>query len=659
MANDIIEQRQIIWHWSSMTHIKIKKMAIHNFLSFSDEEWDFEDTSNLVLIKGVNKDTESSLGDTSNGSGKSSFSHALMYALFGQLTGKFHNANLKNNNLNSVTDSGYKMMVSVELDLIDSGGNVSSWRIVRGLQKGQSSIVFKLMKMDKDDGEWHDISKSSSANTQKFLEDNILNMGFEMYQRIVMLSVDVKYNFFKLNAGQKRDFVENLFDTSVYSNMYKMMGEDMKSRGIILQNLKVNQTKCLKTKEVCEDEIVKYKASVKDRIAETESEKKELDGKLKEFGPKFEDLGLKMSALNDALATIREGKKKISSIMEVCNGEITNSRIEINNYNTTISHHERELEKHKEVLGMICADCQKIVNKFYSLDVYRDEISRLMDKISSAEAKIGEWTGKMEKVKECEQKTKEDELAKMEELGDIQVQERNLQFQKTQLMKSKRELEKRISNLKDSMENTEKIPSYPIYEKVMKELDDIEHDIKDESMKLCLMKIGSDMVSPDSIRKNIISKVVMSINAMINAYLSELGVDFTCTLTDDMNDYSILSSGDASGTDRKEIDLDLCSAGERMKLLISSQLAFRKFLMSRFNVSMNVMIIDEVVDQALDSVSIQKLLGILLQLSQKENMNIYIISHRGEVEEMFKDIPETQTMIIQKDNGISRILREE
>ena len=66
-----------------MTRVKIKRISIHNFLSFQDEEWDFDSTSRLVLIKGVNHDTQSSLGCMSNGSGKSAWSHALMYALFG------------------------------------------------------------------------------------------------------------------------------------------------------------------------------------------------------------------------------------------------------------------------------------------------------------------------------------------------------------------------------------------------------------------------------------------------------------------------------------------------------------------------------------------------------------------------------------------------
>ena len=37
--------------------------------------------------------------------------------------------------------------------------------------------------------------------------------------------------------------------------------------------------------------------------------------------------------------------------------------------------------------------------------------------------------------------------------------------------------------------------------------------------------------------------------------------------------------------------------------------------------------------------------------------SISIISHRGEVENMFKDMPETQMMVVQKQDNISRIAR--
>lgn len=632
-----------------MVRVKVKKIDIHNFLSFEDEEWDFSNTSRLVLVKGVNKDTESTLGNTSNGSGKSAWSHALMYALFGQLSGKIHNSNLKNKYADKLRD-GWKMSVAVEVDTIVSNTNVKAWKIVRGIQKGSSTVVLQLFELD-ENNEWKDISKSTSANTQKFIEDNVLYMNFEMYQRLVMLSVDDKYNFFKLNASQKRDFVETLFDTSIYSKMYKLMGDDMKAKNMTIQNLKVNQVKYSKTKEVCEESIERYKASVNDQIAETNKEKNELEEKVQGFDPKFQEIAEQQKVVEEALAKIRENKGKLDDIISKCNDTMTSARIEINNHETTISHHQRELNKHKEVLGMICEDCKNVVNKFYSLDVYRTEIDNLNAQIEEEKGKIENCSKQIAKVKVYDDKLKADEMAKMGELSETQVEERNLQFQKSQLLKSIKELERKVADLVDSMENEDKIPSYDVYKQTLKDIEEVEKELKDESMRLCLLKIGSEIVSPDAIKRNIISRVVSSINAMINANLSELCVNFTCNLTNDMNDYEIQSSGG-------ELDFPNLSFGEQMKLIISSQLAFRKFLVSRFNVCMNIMIIDEIVDRALDSVAIQKLLGMLLQLSQKENTNISIISHRGEVETMFKDMPEAQLMVVEKQDNISKIVRD-
>ena len=629
-----------------MTRVKIKKLSIHNFISFIDEEWDFENTSKLVLVKGINKDTESTLGVTSNGSGKSTWVNALTYSLFGQLSGKFHNSNLKNQFSNTMKN-GFKMSVDVEVDTIYSKSEIKHWKIIRGLQKTQS-VVLQLFVLE--DGEWKDISKSTSANTQKFIEDNVLLMNLEMYQRLVMLSVDDKYNFFKLNASQKREFVETLFDTSVYSNMYKLMTDDLKTKNMTLQNLKVSKLKLEKNKELCEDEIEKYKSGVNDQIENTKKQKEEFQEKIGEFDPQFSELEEKKKVIQEALTKIRENKSKLDTLMQEFKDKITSDKIDINNYQTTISHHDRELNKHKEVLSMICEDCKGVVNKFYSLDIYRNEIIDLKEKIAERESSIESSKSQLNKVKEYDEKLKDAETRKISELSDVQVQEKNLQFQRKTILESIDSLEKRITDLIESIDNKNKIPSWNMYQSTLKEMQEVEDGLNEQVSQICLLKVGSDIISPDAIKRNIISRVVSSINAMINANLSELSVNFTCELTSDMNDYKILSSGE-------EVDLSLRSAGERMKLLISSQLAFRKFLMSRFNVGMNVMIIDEVVDRALDSVSIQALLGMLLRLSQKDNTNISIISHREEVSEMVKNMPDTQLVVIQKENNTSTIIR--
>ena len=244
--------------------------------------------------------------------------------------------------------------------------------------------------------------------------------------------------------------------------------------------------------------------------------------------------------------------------------------------------------------------------------------------LPSARAMATSTSDQIKQVEQEQQSTKE-------QLGQAQNTIEDLKD-------SKQAIQKSLNNLNEQLDEKSE------------EMDNIENDLKAESQTLCLLTVGSTIVSPESIKKNIISKVVASINTMINSYLSELCVNFTCCLSSDMNDYEIQSAGG-------ELDFPNLSLGEQMKLIISSQLAFRKFLMSRFGIGMNVMIIDEVVDRALDSVSIQKLLGILLQLSQKETTNISIISHRGEVEEMFKGMPDTQMMVVQKSNNISKIVR--
>ena len=84
--------------------------------------------------------------------------------------------------------------------------------------------------------------------------------------------------------------------------MYKLMGDDMKAKNMVIQNLKVNQVKYSKTKEVCEESIERYKASVNDQIAETNKEKNELEEKVQGFDPKFQEIAEQQKVVEEALA---------------------------------------------------------------------------------------------------------------------------------------------------------------------------------------------------------------------------------------------------------------------------------------------------------------------------------------------------------------------
>lgn len=635
-----------------MTRIRIRRLTIHNFMSFQDEEWDFDGTNRLVLVKGINRDTETAGGkNTSNGSGKSSLANALMFALYGQMGARFHIANLKNQYASEMLD-GFKMSVEVEVDTI-SPTKTTTWRIRRGMQKATSMVV-QLFVQEKDErtGElsWRDISKSTGANTQKYIDEHAMMMDFETYQRIVMLSVEDKFNFFRLNSTQKREFVETLFDTAVYSRMYREMCDDAKGSAMLVQGLKATQARLEKSKEVCEDEIQRWKDSVAARIETARTESQTLEGQLEQTRSRETELASAEQSARETLEKVRAAKSKLDSLVSECRAAATRATADAGSCRSNIATHQKALDRHREVLSIICDDCKRAVGKFYSLDEHRQEIERLEGQVRKDEAVVQNSARQESQVRKYVQQMAARESQATADLNDRAVDRRNLVYQQGQISSAISRLEKTIADLTASMDDPSRIPSYAILQKAVADLEETERELKAEVERLCLLKIGAEIVSPESIKRNIVSKVVSSINSMLNQNLAELGATFKCEISQDMNDYQISSEGGS-------LDFPNLSFGERMKLIISTQLAFRRFFLSRFNVCANVMLIDEVVDRGLDSVSIQKLLGMLLLLSQKEGTNISIISHRSEVEQMFSSLDDTQMLVIQKENNISRILR--
>ena len=61
--------------------MKINRVEIENFLSVQKATIDFDKLSNLVLVKGRNKDVKP---ESSNGAGKSTIIEAVVFALFGK-----------------------------------------------------------------------------------------------------------------------------------------------------------------------------------------------------------------------------------------------------------------------------------------------------------------------------------------------------------------------------------------------------------------------------------------------------------------------------------------------------------------------------------------------------------------------------------------------
>ena len=132
----------------------------------------------------------------------------------------------------------------------------------------------------------------------------------------------------------------------------------------------------------------------------------------------------------------------------------------------------------------------------------------------------------------------------------------------------------------------------------------------------------------------------------ISQYLNRMGSKFTCVFDDNLFYTFHTESG--------ETDYANFSSGEKMRLSISTSLAFRDFMANRSGINCNILVLDEYIDSNIDSLAINELINILKEFNIKNKQDIYIVSHRSELsEELF-----TRMITIEKRDGISKIVIE-
>lgn len=176
-----------------------------------------------------------------------------------------------------------------------------------------------------------------------------------------------------------------------------------------------------------------------------------------------------------------------------------------------------------------------------------------------------------------------------------------------------------------------------------KEMNDETTQLNEISDKYKYLAFAENIVSQDTLRKFIISDLIGLLNNKIKMYLTKFGAKYHVVFDSDMN-YEFVTQGG-------EYEYNNFSAGERARIMIAACFAFRDFMYIRNNISSNVLILDEFIDGAIDSIAIESILDILKDFSNAWNQNIYVVSHRKEVgNDVFNRIIQ-----VQKTNNISKI----
>jgi DNA repair exonuclease SbcCD ATPase subunit len=124
------------------------------------------------------------------------------------------------------------------------------------------------------------------------------------------------------------------------------------------------------------------------------------------------------------------------------------------------------------------------------------------------------------------------------------------------------------------------------------------------------------------IRKKIIDQNLTFLNHRLAHFLTDIGLPHSVKFKSDL-EVEITMYG-------KEFDFDNLSRGERTRLILSLSWAFRDVYES-MNDKINLLFIDELVDNGLDTNGVEAALAILKKMSRDNNRNIFLISHRDEL----------------------------
>jgi len=602
-------------------------MKIHNFMSFKDQEFDFSKDTGLTLVTGENRDIQ----DSKNGAGKSSLFSALLYALFGQLQYNIKNANLRNRYVKD------KLMF-VEVSFSTSSGD--RYFVKRALNKHNQSSL--LLEKETETGERENLTRFSIMETDAFIQKEILRCDISIFLRVIFLSSDQNYNFFKLTASSKRDFIERLFDISVFGDMYSAMHKDLLKLDKEIAGKQGNLVILNKNKENYDVKAKNY-----------ETEKKT---KLKEFEKKISKLQAKRSKLADSGITSEDKLKleKIESAMNLLADAMTErskelrkaekSKIVTENYRlkyeTVLKTNQEFIDKYADLLGSLCDKCRGIVEQYYKIDKYKKEIaaaqkniskleekeSEIISKATEISGKISEITGKQAKLEKAREQLKSKRLKYEEELRNIET-----------------ELASTMKLLDDAKDK--KNPYLELVSEVLAEIAENNNQLAEMSDQFKYLKFAENIVNADTLKKFIIKDLVQLLNEKIKYYLAKLGAEFECVFDENMDCKFITAGGG-------ECDYANFSSGEQMRIMISTCFAFKDFMETRNSFSSNILILDEFIDSGIDDLAINGVLDILENFKTVGKQNVYIISHRISVADnyMFDNI-----ITAVKEKNISRI----
>jgi DNA repair exonuclease SbcCD ATPase subunit len=577
--------------------IKLKTLTVKNFMSVGNvtQAINFEG-HDLTLVLGQNVDLGGDDAGSRNGTGKTTILNALSFALFGDAL-----TNIKRDNLVNKTNEK-NMIVSCEFEI--DGKNYK-------IERGRKPAIIKFYVDGQEDTD--DEAQGDSRETQKDIT-KLLGMSHIMFENIVALHT-YSPPFFGLKASEQKDIIEQLLGITILSEKAEVLKEELKETKEVIKEEEIRLDEIERNNEKIQSSIDAlatrqrgWRAQQKEDIEKLTRSLEELmkvdikaeidkHKKLETYRENFE----KKRTWERELATVQTAIKQSTKQLT----EILDSIDKTQNKTCPTCGGSMEDEKHEMMVKKLNDD--------------RKEFEKYVEDLVSQESSL---TQKIKSVGDLEQPETYYDTAQ-----EAYKHENTVEYLGQQLetkTKEKDPYQEQIDELKSSAVQE---LSYDKMNNLRKLLDHQEF----------LYKL---LTSKDSfVRKRVIDQNLTYLNSRLAYYLDKTGLPHEVKFQSDLT-VEITELG-------RDLYFDNLSRGERNRLILSLCWAFRDVWEMLYH-NINTMFIDELVDSGMDTAGVENAIGILKQIARERRKNIYLISHRDELQGRVNNV-----LKVTKENGFT------
>lgn len=582
--------------------INLKSLTLKNFLSIGNQTQALDLTKEeLTLVLGENLDSGSGTV-LRNGAGKSSILNAISYALYGLAVTNIRKDNL----INTINKKNMLVTLTFEKNGIE-------YRIERG--RKPNVLKFFVNNVEQDNKETDD-AQGDARETQKDL-DLLLGMSHDMFKHIVALNTYTE-PFLSMRANDQRAIIEQLLGVTLLSEKADQLKEQIKLTKDQVYQATADIEAAKKSNERIQQSIDTLASRQRAWLSQRDRDVEKLANSIVEL----ESLNIEAELIaHTELKEYLDRRAKVASL----NKQKATLESAAGQAEKTLAKYKRDLES---LSLRKCHACDQELQ-----DHKHSELTDLANKqVEDAASYLNKISDELAKIQEEISQHGEDRIMPetfYESVEQALTHQNNLASLQQQLeIKATEEdpYQHQIDDLKDTA----------LQEIVWDQVNELNR-VKDHQEFLLKLLTNKDSF----IRKKIIDQNLSYLNTRLGYYLDKLGLPHNVKFQNDLT-VEITQLG-------QSLDFDNLSRGERTRLILSLSFSFRDVWESLFQ-PINLLFIDELVDNGLDSAGVEAALAVLKKMGRERNKNVFLISHRDELVGRVSSV-----LKVVKENGFSSL----